>query len=155
MADRHQYRVALSGPPSSTDPDVRVLSAADRERLPPLMLAAYAGTTDDEGESLDEAVEEIEEWLEHGGRLDRSFGYERDETLLSAALVTVAPKGAILAYVITHPSAKREGHGRRVVDAALERLRQDGHREVHLWITEGNVPSEALFAGLAAERITD
>lgn len=117
------------------------------------MLAAYAGTTDDEGESLGEAIDEIDGWLEDGGQLHRSYGVEVDGRLRSAALVTIGPRGAVLAYVITDPEVKQQGYGRRVVEAAMQHLQRDGYAEVHLWITEGNVPSEALFVGLGAERV--
>ena len=155
MSTRHHYRIELVDQTPADDADVRVLGPADCDALAPLMLAAYAGTTDDEGESLDEAVAEIDGWLENGGRLDRSYGYEVDGRLRSAALVSVVPKGAVLAYVITHPDDKQHGYGRRVVQAALGHLHGDGHLDVHLWITEGNVPSERLFAGLGAERVDD
>ncbi|MEM9467074.1 MAG: GNAT family N-acetyltransferase [Actinomycetota bacterium] len=153
MTVRHHYRITLTDDPAEVGPEVRALVATDREALPALMLAAYAGTTDDEGESLDDAVDEIDGWLRDGGRLDRSFGYERDGRLRAAALVTVVPRGAILAYAITHPDDKGAGLGRAVVTAALAHLRRDGHAEAHLWITEGNVASEALFARLGAERV--
>ncbi len=155
MSDRSHYRIDLATAEVTTEPGVRALASNDRDQLPSLMLAAYAGTVDDEGESLDEAIDEIDGWLEHGGRLDRSFGIEIDGALCSAALVSIVPKGAILASVITRPDQKQQGHGRRVVAAAIEALRSDGHDELHLWITDDNVPSEALFRGLGAERVDD
>ena len=114
------------------------------------MLAAYAGTIDDEGETLDDAIDEIDRWVEHGGDVQRSFGYDVGGRLRSAALVTLTPQHPVLAFVFTHPEDKGKGLGRQVVEAALGQLRRDGHAEIELWITEGNVASERLFAGLGA-----
>ncbi|MEM9522174.1 MAG: GNAT family N-acetyltransferase [Actinomycetota bacterium] len=155
MTQRHHYRIDLGDRTSVHEPSAQPLTTSDRESLPALMLAAYAGTTDDEGESLTEAIEEVDRWLEEGGDLIRSFGCHVDGELQSAALVAVVPRGAILAYVITHPDHKRRGLGRRCVEAALDKLHRDGHAQVNLWITEGNTPSERLFASLGANRVSD
>ncbi|MEM9204627.1 MAG: GNAT family N-acetyltransferase [Actinomycetota bacterium] len=153
MIARHEYRIDLSTWTMTSARGVRRLTVDDVAELPGLMLAAYAGTTDDEGETLTEAVEEIEGWLRNGGDLGASFGAEIDGRLCAAALVAATPVEVVLAYVITHPDHKRQGLGRRVVSGVLDGLQAGDTRAVHLWITEGNEPSERLFAGLGAKRV--
>jgi hypothetical protein len=59
------------------------------------------------------------------------------------------------AIVMTAPEHKGYGLGRAVVAASLESLRTARHRTVTLYITEGNAPSERLFASLGAVEVAD
>lgn len=150
MAGRSRYTIDLTTVADAADPGVRAVTDADIVDLPALMLAAYADTIDDEGESLADAEAEITDWLSSGAGLAESC--VTDHAVVAASLVTHGPRGPIIAYVITAPDGKGRGYGRRVVEGSLRALKAGGHTSVALWITDGNEPSERLFASLGAVR---
>ena len=126
---------------------VRAAEPGDRAALAALMLDAYAGTIDDEGESLADAEAEIADWLEWGGSLADSVV---EHELRAACLVSHLDDRVVIGYVMTAAASKRLGLARLVVIAALDGLAEAGLDRVELTITDGNTASERLFAGLGA-----
>jgi GNAT superfamily N-acetyltransferase len=63
-------------------------------------------------------------------------------------------RAPLVRSVMTDPDHKGHRFARAVTDAALESLRAAGYPFVSLYITEGNTPSERLFASLGAEAAT-
>ncbi len=149
---RLRYEIDLTtievSPPRS--PALRRLGPADRDQLAALMLDAYAGTIDDEGETLADAEAEVDQWLADTPMLDHSFGAVIDDDLVAAVLVMELDQQPFVAIVMTAADRKGAGWGRAVVGSALAALQRDGHRRVALVITRGNTPSERLFTGLGA-----
>lgn len=154
---RHRYVIALEtrspqDRPRRDRPGARGLTSLDVGDLPALMLAAYSGTIDDEGESLADAENEIEQWIEAGGSLEHSFACDVDDRIAAAALVSVRGRAALVAYAITHPAHKRRGLATAAVAGALDSLAHAGYTSADLFITAGNVASERLFERLGAIR---
>src|SRR5215467_1003844 len=86
----------------------------ERERLAHLMLAAYRGATDDEGETIAEALREVDDVLVSANRPfipEASFVIEVDAALASASLVSLFRGAPLVAHVMTHPHYKRRGLG--------------------------------------------
>lgn len=145
---------ALTPVANPHDMQVRLISREDLEDLGRLMLDAYVGTIDYEGESLEDAMEEVRSFLDDDlALLDRSYLVEDDGTIASAVLVSLAEGRPFIGYVMTLASQKSQGLARLVSATALERLAGDGHETVVLYITEGNTPSEALFRSLGAVQV--
>lgn len=139
---------------SSHDSPVRSISRDDLQGLARLMLDAYVGTMDYEGESLEDATDEVMSFLDDDGALlDRSYLVEVDGTIASAVLVSLSEGRPFIGYVMTRASHKNQGLARLVTATALERLARDGHETVVLYITEENTPSEALFRSVGATQI--
>lgn len=134
---------------------VRSLAPSDRDALAQLMLDAYVGTIDYEGESLDEALSEVDSWLADSPLLEHSFAAVTDDELRSAILVMELHGEPFIAIVMTHPAVKRMGYGGMVARATLESLRDAGHRRVVFYITNGNTASESLFSGLGARPVDE
>ncbi len=84
-----------------------------------------------------------------------STGAVIDGDLVAAVLVMTVDRSPFIAVVMTAGAHKGCGLGRAVVEAALAGLRRDGHRRVVLYITEGNTPSERLFAAAGAVAVED
>lgn len=148
-----RYEIDLSTVNRRAVPDdikVRTLTPADRDALAQLMLDAYRGTIDYEGETLVEAIGEVDSWLADSALLEHSFGAVTDNGLRSAILVMQLQGEPFIAIVMTHPSVKRMGYGRLVAHAALSSLLDAGHRRVVFYITDGNTASESLFSSLGA-----
>ncbi len=140
--------------------DLSTMGRGDLEAVAMLMLDAYRGTIDSEGEDLDGARAEVRSFLETSGvgtaRLAESFLARDADGLVAACLVAGWPSRGcpIVSYVITRPDAKGTGLGGAVLGAAVEALAAAGESEVRAIITEGNVPSERLFARLGFVRVT-
>jgi RimJ/RimL family protein N-acetyltransferase len=118
------------------------------------MLDAYIGTTDYEDEGIDEALEEVGTFLDEDPSLDHSFVVVADEKLLSACLVTTWTDGnPFISYVMTDPNHKSGGLATACLLRSLESLLAAGETTVNAFITEGNTPSERLFARIGARRV--
>ena len=160
---RHLYQLHLSdAPPAATllQPEGILLSPteADIPALAELMIDAYRDTIDYDGETVEQAVAEIESYfagetaepLPYCSRL-----YFSGKQLAAACLVSwwPAPNTPLVAYVMTTSAYKGQGLGKLVVREALQALARDGYETVSAVITEGNIPSEELFAGLGFVQI--
>ena len=122
----------------------------DIPALGELMLAAYRGTIDDEGETLEDAVAEIRGTLDgqYGPLLkDCSFAVEQGDGLVAACLITWSDvlRAPFLAYSITHPDHQSRGLGAFLIKMSVNALAARGHRELHLVVTEGNQPAQYLY----------
>lgn len=153
-----RYEIDLAMPielSAVEDAEVRPVTRGDLASLADLMLEAYRGTIDYEDETYEDAVAEVESFLEDRPLLEHSFLAEVDGATASAVLVTTNRDDPFIAYVMTHPDHKNRGLGRYLVSVAAASLADGGYDRVALYITEGNVPSEALFRAVGARLVTE
>jgi len=136
-------------PPSR--PDARPVDSTDRAALAALLLDAYRGTIDDEGEELADAFDAIDHYLGHI-LLPHSFVAVDELGLIGMSFVVVVNDRHYIDPVATHPRVKQTGVGRALVSTSLRSLAAVGVREVGATITDGNTGSERLFAGLGFHR---
>lgn len=143
-------RAAPSG--SSTDGlSVRSIVESDLEMLAQLMLDAYEGTIDSEGETIVQARQEVGGWLDSDWpdavcSQVSTIAFDREGATLCAVMVSPwEPDEVLIGYVITAPHAKGRGLGRALVEHCLELLPAHGITTVRAAITVGNTPSERLF----------
>lgn len=132
--------------------ELRRLDPSDRDGLAHLMLDAYLGTIDYEGETLTEAIDEVDSWLEGAPMLDHSYGAIVDGKLVSAVLVRL-DHDPLIGNVMTDPDNKGTQLGGAVTREALVSLKSSGYRHAVLYITKGNTPSERLFTALGARPV--
>jgi L-amino acid N-acyltransferase YncA len=150
---RSEYRAAIDGQSFAVLAGARHVVDADRDALAVLLLAAYRGTIDDEGESLDDAYDAIDEYL---GSIVRDHSFvvaDAGGALTAMSFVVVVDERRYIDPVAVHPDAKRRGLGRAAVTTSLASLVAAGVTEVGATITDGNVASERLFASLGFERV--
>ena len=157
MPTKLRYEIDLSHLTSVDPPPnlrVRPISRDDLDGLASLMLDAYMGTIDYEGEDLEDAVQEVRSFLDDPHTLmDRSFAVDDEGAIVSAVLVSLSAGEPFIGYVMTRASHKNQGLARLVTNTALEKLADDDHERVVFYITDGNAPSEALFDSLGAVRV--
>lgn len=140
--------MASTLPPGSS---FRRPSQHDRTELAHLLLDAYRGTIDDEGETVLEALQAIDGYLQ---RIlpQYSLVVERDGTLVAIAFAVVVRGTHYIDPVATASAYKRSGIGTATVSAVLQMLAEDDIVDVGAVITEGNAPSERLFSSLGFEK---
>lgn len=155
---KRRYEIDLRVFVPDRDTDVRGLhniSKDDLHALAALMLDAYVGTIDYDDEGYEDAVVEVEGYLAGTPLLDYSFAIAIDGELASAVLVRLEEGQPFISYVMTRATHKGEGLARLLTNRALATLMDAGHEGVVLYITEGNLPSEALFRSLGAKPVPD
>jgi len=165
MTKRYEYVLDLSDfdqhRPSVTVAHLQLRAAqpTDANALAELMLEAYRGTIDYEGEALEDAMGEVQGYLagEHGGRplLNVSRLAFAGPLLVGACLAGDwdERQRPLIAYVMTRSEWKNLGVGRQVLWTVLQALHERGHSEVRAVITEGNTPSERLFGRMGFQRV--
>lgn len=148
MVARVQRRELADIAPGLT---VRAPVHADAEKLAELVLAAYRGTIDDEGETPDETLEMVRQLFagEYGVML-----WNVSELCLSqgrpvaATICTVWQGRPFVAFMVTAPEWKGRGLARAGLTRAINRLAAAGDPLLRLVVTVGNVPAEKLYTSL-------
>ncbi len=147
---RHEYLVGRDGylPSGRTVPahlGVRPPTPEDRLELATLMMDAYVGTIDYEGETYEQAIEEVDGAFEHEALLDESRIAEGDGTIHSAVLVSLVDGDAFIGYVMTRADDKNAGLATALLDLSAEAIWAAGYAQIRAFIAEGNTPSEKVF----------
>jgi GNAT superfamily N-acetyltransferase len=130
---------------------LRQITFSDVASLARLMLAAYRGTADDEGETLAEATVEVEGTLEgkYGPFLsDCSFLVDHEGGIVGASIATLWEQHPLLAYTIVHPDFQRRGVGTYLIAATGIALLASGYSSLDLFVSEENEPAVALYRKL-------
>jgi L-amino acid N-acyltransferase YncA len=165
MSKRYEYTLQLPDfPPTNASRvddalELRPVQAADAPAIADLMIDAYRGTIDYDGETLEDALAEVQAYLagKRGGQpwLTISCLAFADDRLVGACLVGEWSERQlpIIAYVLVRAEWKRRGVGRQMLSTVLKVLKEKGFPEVRAVITEGNEPSENLFHQLGFQKI--
>jgi RimJ/RimL family protein N-acetyltransferase len=131
----------------------------DLQKLAELMLDSYRDTIDYDGETIDDAVREVESYFS-GLRDDSTWlnlswlGFVED-SLACASLVSFWKdrNAPIIAYVMTGSHWKGKQLATLGVARSLQSLVEGNHNKVYAVITEGNLPSERVFTRIGFERV--
>ena len=73
--------------------------------------------------------------------------------VIAYSIMSVAAGEAHLLNLCVAGRCRRAGHGRRLLDAVIERAVQAGAERMHLEVRPSNEPALALYAGYGFERI--
>jgi GNAT superfamily N-acetyltransferase len=129
----------------------RPVAGDDGPALGRLAFAAYRGSVDDRGETETEHVEDLTATL--SGRYGRlmvpasTVVEDGDARLAAAALFTWWDELPLLAFCLTDPRRRGRGLATGLISHAARDLAAEGHREMHLVVTDGN-PARALYERL-------
>ncbi|MEM8534984.1 MAG: GNAT family N-acetyltransferase [Chloroflexota bacterium] len=167
MPTRHVYSLDLStldrlcAPAANADLSLAIAHHIDVEVLAELMLDAYHGTIDDNGETLEDALMEVQTYLS-GQRgvvplLDDSHMAFMERSMVGVCLVGEwsEKQRPLITYIMTRSECKGQGIGQHVLWATLCRLAEHGYLEVLAVITDGNTASERLFTRMGFVRAKD
>lgn len=153
---RLRMRLTLAERELSSPWTLRSIEPSDVAALGALLLAAYRGTVDDEGETESDAIDEVERTMEgeYGSFLPEcSFAVEDGHRIVGASMATLVESEPFLAYVVVHPDRQRRAIGSLLVSATGNALLAAGHTEVGLMVTESNEPAVRLYRKLGFEQI--
>lgn len=128
----------------------RSISESDAEVLGEIMLEAYRGTIDSEGETLEDAIGEVKGTLsgKYGKFLwDVSLIAEIESTPAAAILFTWSEKDnmPLLAFSMTHAKFKGRGLASTLIRAGLSKLAEKDYKECCLVVTNGNEPAFSIY----------
>lgn len=130
-------------------PAVRPPTTADRDALAQLMLDAYVGTIDYDGETIFEAGAEVDGWFASTEPLPaQSLVAVEAGAIVSAVLLSRVDGVPLVAYLFTDPAWKGHGLGEGLMRALMASLAAAGDERVHLWVTAGNTPAERIYERL-------
>jgi len=139
----------------------RAIGSDDVHALGALMLAAYRGTVDNQGESEADAVAEVERTIGGGyGPLlgDGSFVVEEGGWIVGASMTTLFHSDPFLTYLVVDPEMQRCGIGTFLVAASGNALLSAGYARLDLFVTEANEPAVNLYRKLGfrvVDRVTE
>jgi ribosomal protein S18 acetylase RimI-like enzyme len=133
------------------DPRARPPVPEDADALGDLLLAAYRGTLDDEGETAEDARAIARDLLAGGSGTFLWAVSEvtvSDGRLVSATMLTIWQGLPFVAFMVTAPSHQRQGLARAGLVRAINRLAAGDETVVRLVVTQGNARAEALYESL-------
>ena len=154
--ERLSLELSVADAAAPESPACRTVVPSDRDALARLMLDAYRGTVDYNGETLGDALKEVGSTLSGSyGRFlfDCSFVVDGGTELSSASLVTSFNSGesgerALLAFVMTAKRHQRQGMAATLVRHSAAALRGKGYTRLELVVTTDNAPAKQLYARL-------
>lgn len=132
---------------------------ADKRLLAELMLAAYYGTIDYDGETIEDALKEIESYyagLSNQHWLRYSWLVFLEDELAGACLVDFWQERNVplIAYIMTAPRWKSKHLATITLLRSLQELLNNQYTEVRAVITESNEPSEKVFTRVGFKRLS-
>lgn len=164
MPERHIYECDLlqytaAHFPLSEGLILRNPAPEDHKLLAALMLDSYSGTIDDDGGIMEDAVTEVANYLrgEYGTPLLDASHLALTPEGIGAASVLITRWGRanlpLVAFVMTHPDWQKKGLAGLLLHRSLTLLKEAEESATRAVVTDGNIPSERLFAGAGFKRI--
>jgi len=130
---------------------IRHPTQTDERALAALMMSAYVGTIDYEGEDEADALMEVHKTLsgDKGPFLwSASNVIDHAGSLLCATLVVRWQGQPLVAFTMTSAPFKRQGLARACMLCSMHQLQTDGERELTLFVTLANTEAVALYESL-------
>jgi RimJ/RimL family protein N-acetyltransferase len=149
-------RIDLPAPLGSS---IRAVSPSDRPNLAELMLDAYQNTIDYTGEGIAEAITEVDAYFSRAAKDPAVAQYSLiltvGDTIACACLLEFWHRRSVpfVGFVMCRSASKHQGLATFALHQAISRLKAAGYSELRTIITEGNIPSESLFARAGFQRI--
>lgn len=146
-----------TAPDSLTEATWRHPSSADTQIVAELMLDAYRGTIDYDGETIDDAIREVDSYFSHQDSswlADSWLGFIENHLACASLVGFWKDRSApIISYVMTSPQWKGKHLATSGVLRSLRSLAKKKYTKVYAVITEGNVPSERVFTKIGFRRV--
>lgn len=151
MSSRAFMKVQLRKAVYQMTTDIRQFKSTDVIALGCLMYRAYLNTVDYDGETEEQAIEEVKKTVngDYGEFLPAcSTVTVSDGTPVSATLVTRFQARPFIAFSFTDPLFQRRGFAKGCVAAAMTKLVEQGENELRLVVTRANSRAVELYQSL-------
>lgn len=161
---RREMHLRVSRQPISETWPMRPITLRDASILGNLMYDAYHNTIDDEGESPEEARQEIHDTLtgKYGPLLsDCSFLIEKHGQALSASIVTSwtdkrdSITRPLLAFLMVHPTEQGKGMATLLLKKSINALQARGDDDFVLFVTAGNENAQHIYHKLGFKAVEE
>ena len=163
MPHRFEYVLELKNfhhslaPRSLAEATWRNPSMVDQQILAELMLDSYRDTIDYDGETMEDSIREVESYFssQDSAWLESSWLGFIENNLACASLVGFWKDrdSPLIAYVMTASQWKGKHLATSGVSRSIQSLANKNYAKVYAVITEGNTPSEQVFARLGFSRV--
>jgi GNAT superfamily N-acetyltransferase len=152
---RYWMRISLAKakPPADVF-DAEKVVPGHQDAIARLMHAAFSLSVDHPDRPLEGYREEVREMLahKHGPFLqDASFACIENGEALAACIIVLWNGLPLVGEVMTHPGSQQQGRARFLIGKAMHALKEAGHTELYLAVTEGNTPAETLYRQMGFE----
>ena len=135
--------------------EAKNISIGDVKPLGELLMESFRDTVDDEGETPEEAAEEVRVTLQgkYGAFIpEASFFIEEEGKPVSAIIVTLIRENSpLMAFVMTHPRYQKRGMGKYLIQKSINSLVELGYKEYFLGVTKKNYPAVKLYKKMGFE----
>lgn len=131
--------------------EVRHPAHGDADTFGALLLDAYQGTVDYEGEDLAASIVSAREFLDgtHFPPMwDASFAALKDGGMSSISFVADFEDMPLLVVTATEKAAKRTGLASQLIEHSLDALHLQGKPSLRLWVTRTNTPAVKAYEKL-------
>lgn len=150
MKQRHKLYLTIEHQNLDENFISRNITHNDYQALGKLMLEAYKGTVDYDGESLEDSIGEIKGTLEgkYGTLIGpASYIIEVNDVSAAAVIFTINEKEKLplLTFAMTHPNFKNQGMSKHLIRKGLNSLLNLDYRECFLVVTDGNQPAQSMY----------
>ena len=148
---RYKMKLRLAEQTSSRSWPCRPISPADAQALGHLMIEAYRGTIDYEGETVEQAIEEVQGMLsnKYGAFMPASsFLIEAEGRPIAACLISLWQAAPLVTDLMTHPDYQGQGLGTFLLRQSINALHAQGYEELYLFVTAGNDGAQHLYEKL-------
>ncbi|MEE2907998.1 MAG: GNAT family N-acetyltransferase [Planctomycetota bacterium] len=146
---RMRMRLDLTHQAVDSTPSMRPPCPDDVESLAELMLAAYAGGSDVDGdETIEDARGEIQKTFDgrYGAFMPELSSLVMDERrIVAATLITFFDEHPLVSFTMTHPDWKRRGLGRATICRSINLLLESNWQTLDLVVTRENDPAVNLY----------
>ncbi|WP_257478103.1 GNAT family N-acetyltransferase [Acidipropionibacterium jensenii] len=129
------------------------IPVASAEDVAPLMLAAYRGTPDDEGETLADAVAILRSAMAgaFGPWLPEASFVALDRSGRSSGAIVIALEDdgtPFIVFVFVAPDRCGHGIASLLISRSCRALSDSGHRTIRLWVNTANERAVSLYRHL-------
>lgn len=134
----------------------RTVTQHDVALIGGLMLEAYRGTIDYEGETLEEAQAQIQREIDgkYGPLLhNNSFVCEIDGVARGAIMISCWHGVPLVTDIMVHPSMKNQGLGTFLLQRSINALWEHGEAELCLYVTDGNANAQHVYTKLGFKTV--
>ena len=148
---RHKMKLDLTRQTFTKTWPCRPASPADAPALGRLMIEAYRDTVDYDGETVEQAIEEVTGMLgsKYGDFMpSSSFLVEVEGQPIAACLITFWQEAPLVTVLMTHPSYKGQGLGTFLMRQSINALYVQGYQDLYLFVTVGNEDAQHIYEKL-------